>query len=97
MTKHPMQPLEYDSRGVIRFKRNKIIDWLFYAGKLDLNQIAILACDKKNGFTKDDQMQLAQLLGYSVSGFGDLPYADPKVVAEADEKALKLSIEKDFL
>ena len=35
-------------------------------------------------------MQLAQLIGYSVSGFGDLSYADRDVVRRADRKTEKL-------
>jgi hypothetical protein len=35
-------------------------------------------------------MQLAQLIGYSVSGYGDLSYASRKSVRLADEIAEKL-------
>jgi len=82
---HPMQPIYIDEHGTARFKPNKIIEWLFGQGLLDLNKIAIAAQDKP-GFSKGDRMQLAQLLGYSVSGFGDLSYADKKVVKEADKQ-----------
>ena len=86
MTKHPQQPIELDKHGTARFKRNNIIDWLFDEGKIDLNDISIAAQNNRKRFTKEDQMQLAQLLGYSVSGFGDLSYADPDVVEEADKQ-----------
>lgn len=39
-------------------------------------------------FTDEERSQLAQLIGYSVSGYGDLSYA--KNVAEADEIAREL-------
>ena len=81
MKHHPMQPLELDEHDVIRFKRNKIIDWLFETGKLDLNEIA------KMNFSKDDQMQLAQLLGYSVRGYGDLSYVRKDNLIEVDYQA----------
>jgi hypothetical protein len=79
-----MQPIEYDGHGVIRFKENKIVTYLLDNGGIDLNALAVL------GFSDEDRMQFAQLIGYSVSGFGDLHYADPKVVRRADKKAGKL-------
>ena len=82
--KHPMQPIERDEQGTIRFRPNKIIRYLCDAGKIDLNALAIMP------FENDDMMQLMQLLGYSVSGFGDLSFADPEVVAEADRLAEEL-------
>ncbi len=65
--KHPIQPLE-DDRGVPRFKENKIIRWMLDTGKLDLNEVAM------TGFPTEDQEQLAQLIGYSLSGFSELSY-----------------------
>jgi hypothetical protein len=41
----------------------------FETGKLDLNATATL------NFPDEDRCQLAQLLGYSVSGYGDLSFA----------------------
>jgi hypothetical protein len=82
--KHPMQPIVYDEHGVIRFKQNSIIDYLFKTRKLDLNELAMM------DFPAEDRMQIAQLLGYSVSGYGDLPYVTPKNLEEADAKAEEL-------
>lgn len=84
MTNHPMQPIEFDSRGTIRFKENKIVTYLLDHGGIDLNHLAV------QGFSDEDHMQFAQLIGYSVSGFGDLSYASDEVVAEADEIAAEL-------
>ncbi len=83
--KHPMQPIVLAKDGVARFQANAIIQWMVDSGKLDLNQIATMF-----QFDDDDRMQLAQLLGYSVSGFGDLSYADPAIVSQADEAAQKI-------
>ena len=83
MKNHPMQPIEWVD-GAIRFRKNKIISDMFNAGLIDLNKIACLS------YSDEDRMQLAQLLGYSVSGFGDLPYAKPSVVKKADKKADEL-------
>jgi hypothetical protein len=84
--KHPMQPIVW-AGDTIRFKENAIIRYLIDHGSISLNDIAVLASDPSNGFTRNDQEQLAQLIGYSVSGFGDLPYASKETVAAADEIA----------
>ena len=43
------------------------------------------------GFPKEDQVQIAQLLGYSVSGFGYLSYVPKKLVRECDDIADKIA------
>jgi hypothetical protein len=79
--KHPMQPIVWVN-GTIRFKENAILRWAVDSGRLSLNEIALET--RAQGFSKEDQMQLAQLIGYSVSDYGDLPYASKESVAEAD-------------
>ncbi len=69
-TELPMQPIEMDSGGIIRFKGNGIVRYLLDAGPFDLNQIAVLP-----NITREEASQFAQLIGYSVSGYGDLSYA----------------------
>ncbi len=81
MSDHPLQPLERDKQGVIRFKQNAIVRYLLDAGPFDLNDLALMP------FTNDDREQFAQLIGYSVSGFGDLDYVRRDVVEEADKQA----------
>lgn len=56
---HPIQPLEKDEHGVLRFKRNKIVEHLAQ-GKL--NELTTM------DFPAEDWEQLAQLIGYSHSG-----------------------------
>jgi hypothetical protein len=63
-----MQYLYKDEHGITRFRPNRIIQWLNDTGKLSLNEIATLA------FDVEDREQLAQLLGYSLSGFAELSY-----------------------
>ena len=82
MAKHPMQPVEIDDHGVARFKVNKIVRLLLDAGPLDLNKLACM------NFSDEDRAQLAQLIGYSVSGYGDLSYA--RQVGKADRRVKKL-------
>lgn len=85
---HPMQPVGWDGKGVIRFKRNAIVDAVMddcrERGGLDLNKIAVKVALRE--FKNEDMVQLAQLIGYSVSGFGDLNYVpeDALDVAEAE-------------
>ncbi len=75
---HPMQPIGLDSEGVPRFKGNKIIEYLFQSGKLNLNDIACMP------FPQEDYAQITQLLGYSTSGWGDLSTSPPELVSKAD-------------
>lgn len=63
--KHPIQPTEEDPHGVIRFKKNAIVEYLAQ-GKL--NDLVVMP------FSEEDRQQLAQLIGYSVSGYGTLSY-----------------------
>jgi len=83
-----MQPIEYDEYGVIRFKENKIVRFLLDNGPHDMNSLAL------QGFSAEDQAQFAQLIGYSISGFGDLSYADVSMVEHADEIAALLRKDK---
>ncbi|MCW4780928.1 hypothetical protein [Enterobacter chuandaensis] len=78
--KLPMQPLVIDAHGTLRFKENPIVRALLdYATEhgYGLNEIAL------EEFDAEDQMQLAQLIGYSLSGYGTLSY----VTDESYERA----------
>lgn len=68
---HPMQPI-VTKDGVYRFNENSILRWAVNTGRLSLNEIAAEAANQ--GFTDDDQAQLAQLIGYSLGGYAELPY-----------------------
>lgn len=90
--KHPIQPLEKDAEGILRFKENKIVRYLLDHGSIDLNKIADLACAGK--FSVDDQRQFAQLIGYSLSGYAELSYVDDETF-EAAELMRKGKDERD--
>jgi len=75
--KHPMQPIVLED-GIARFKKNQIVRFLLDAGPYDLNKLASVP------FSSDDWNQFYQLIGYSVSGFGDLELGDSDIVAKAD-------------
>lgn len=89
---HPMQPVVIAKDKIICFKENPIIQWMLDMGRegkrFDLNTIAIVSSGL--GWKKEDHMQIAQMLGYSVSGYGDLSYASKKSIQEADALADKL-------
>ncbi len=65
MSKHPIQPLELDDHGVLRFKANAIVDYC--VKQVGLNQLAVLFRVGQAEHA-DDWNQLAQIIGYSHSG-----------------------------
>lgn len=67
--------------GVVRFKGNKIVERLFKEGIIDLNKIACW------DMPAEDVDQFWQLLGYSVSGYGELSIIRPETVERADGEA----------
>ena len=77
---HPIQPLVMVD-DVQRFRANKVVRYLLDHGGIDLNKIAML------DFPREDQEQFAQLIGYSLSGFADLPYASDEVYVAAQKMA----------
>lgn len=83
MARHPMQPLVEDEQGTLRFKKNKIVRFLLDAGPFDLGQLALMP------FDDEDREQFAQLIGYSLSGFGGLDYvSDETLVSGLGQAAL---------
>ena len=78
---HPMQQMVIDGHGTIRFRVNHIVAWMLDHGPWDLNTLTV------KGFTKDDWAQFAQLIGYSVDGWGSLPYVTRKQAEKADRRA----------
>lgn len=77
----PPQPIVVTDKGVIRFKENRIVRQLLEISGAEgygLNEIA------RDDFTDDERMQLAQLIGYSVSGYGDLSYVSAASRDRAD-------------
>lgn len=82
--KHPMQPVVWDGAGVIRFQGNPIVRYLLdeaSAKGIDLNHLA-----RQSGFSRHDWEHFAQLIGYSVSGWGSLNYVSDEAYARAEEK-----------
>lgn len=90
--KTPNQPIVFAEDGCIRFMQNKIIDRLLdIATELgySLNEISR---DQQNGeYRIEDYKQLIQLIGYSVSGYGDLNEVSHEEACKFDEIAQKLA------
>lgn len=75
--KHPIQPLELDDSGTVRFKPNKLVQYLLDNGGIDMNHLA------RQQFTHDEREQFAQLIGYSLSGYGELSYVSDETYGAA--------------
>jgi hypothetical protein len=58
--KNPIQPLVKDTHGKIRFKANKVVEFLLDNGGIDMNMLS------REDFTDNDEEQFAQLIGYSL-------------------------------
>jgi hypothetical protein len=81
MRKQPAQPLKIDKERVLRFQENAIVrhvlDFASSRG-CSLNELASIP------FSKADRQQFAQLIGYSLCGYGELPYVTDAAYAEAE-------------
>jgi len=77
--KQPIQPLEMDSHGVLRFKGNDLVRYLLDNGGIDMNDLATVPC------SQEDREQFAQLIGYSLSGFGELSYVSDETYNTAEQ------------
>jgi len=85
-----MQPIITVDK-VVKFKENRIVSWMLKMLELrgiDLNHIA--ATFDRTGKDRDDYQHLMQLIGYSVSGYGDLSCHDEHVLRVADAAAERL-------
>lgn len=77
---HPIQPLELDDGGILRFKQNAVVRKLLdvaTANGYSLNEIV-----RDPNTTREDLVQLYQLIGYSLAGYGEL-----QAVSDTDYEA----------
>lgn len=70
--KMPNQPLAIDSHGRVRFAENPIVEYMLEAGSIDMNKLARWCGE--NEIDPEYQAQFAQLIGYSLDGWGTLSY-----------------------
>ncbi len=85
--KHPIQKIYKDEHGTVRFEENKIVRYLLDNGPFDLNHLAVAFSGEEN---REDAEQLAQLIGYSVSGFSELSYVSDEAYELAHEEVEKV-------
>lgn len=79
----PMQPVGVDAHGTHRFLENRIVrDLLDTHPIIDMNEIADSA--HRGYYTQAEQRQFAQLIGYSVGGYGNLSYVNGESCQRAD-------------
>jgi hypothetical protein len=83
-----MQPIIATYEGIARFRANKIVQWVLRQGKrgrkFDLNDIIV------EDFPIEDVEQFWQMLGYSLSGYGELSFIREETIAHADAEAERL-------
>ena len=72
-----LQPIVMDA-GIPRFQGNAIVRFLLDHGGFDLNDLA------RMNFSDVDRAQFAQLIGYSVNGWGELSYVSLFMARHAD-------------
>jgi hypothetical protein len=78
--RHPIQPMYRDAHCASRFKENAIVRFLLETSPFDLHDLARMQ------FSENDREQFAQLIGYSLSGFGELPYVSDVTYNQASTK-----------
>ncbi len=76
---HPDQPLVSDELGVLRFKENKLVSAFV---DQSMNRGLGLNWAATQDFSAEDRMQLAQLIGYSLHGYGTLSYVTDESFAK---------------
>jgi hypothetical protein len=85
---HPMQPVQLDDKGVVRFRGNKIVSMLLQTSKLDLNDLDMMM--QEDIVSQEDYTHLMQLIGYSVDGYAELDSSPEELVQVADTLAERL-------
>lgn len=78
--RHPMQSVEMAEDGVVRFRPNVLVRYMLDSGTIDMNHLAALP-----NIPQEDREQFAQLIGYSVGGFGSLSYVSDQAYEAAAE------------
>jgi hypothetical protein len=74
----PMQPIILDEHGRDRFRENVLVRYILDNGGIDLNHLATV------GAPVHDREQFAQLIGYSLAGYGELSYVTDESYYRAD-------------
>lgn len=83
----PMQPIE-NRRFVENTLVSHLLDFATPRG-CGMNELASVPC------TPEERMQFAQLIGYSLSGYGELSYVDNDSCAQAENAARNPALTPD--
>lgn len=90
-SRNPLQPVELVD-GVMRFKRNKIVDRLVDIAQRHGYSLNEIVTDYYEGvYSQDDMEQLAQLIGYSICGFHEISYVSDETAQLASIVAKTIS------
>lgn len=76
----PLQPIIWAEDNVIRFRKNRLVEYLLDHGPFDMNHLALLP-----EISADERAQFAAMVGYSVSGWGDLSYVNEDCRGEMED------------
>ena len=87
MTAQVIMPIQPIKDG--RFVPNRIVEKLLEVAPIDLNDIAVM------DFTDQERIQFAQLIGYSVDGFGSLSYVDDESYEAAERINCELGVTEE--
>ncbi len=88
---NPMQPLYKDEDGVVRFKENKIVNFLYdWASNKGMGMNTLVMME----FSQDDREQFLQLIGYSLCGFSEIQYVRDDTYERASNQALAEGLTK---
>ena len=91
---HPMQPTYLDKNGVLRFRRNAVVEMMrkvLRGCNYSLNEIARDVNNPENGITEDDWNQFQQLIGYSVSA-APIPWEMKDAAEKAHAEGVSFSV-----
>lgn len=80
---HPMQPVALDARGVLRFKKNAIVEWIHEERPTKIEMLNTIMAKVATGeFTRQDAIQYYQLLGVSVGMLAECHFVNDSEVQE---------------
>jgi hypothetical protein len=93
--KHPRQPIGIAPDGIVRFKPNALLRLLVDGGHINLNVVILRAQESR--IPDEDLAQFWQLLGTSISAFGEHDFVSSEEAEACDDEAARVIAEKEKL
>jgi hypothetical protein len=81
-----MQSVYKDASGILRFRANRIVQYILDHSGIDMNKLS-----EVGPFDIEDREQFAQLIGYSVAGYGELPYVSDRSYDAAVKRCVRFN------